>query len=74
MKYKNDIYAHLSKIPPTKGQLKESRIAYQSDWLEVYEEFLSFQDIKNTKNDTKNNNANIAYKPDQNVQQNQDKK
>jgi hypothetical protein len=70
MKYKNDIYAHLSKIPST----KESRIAYQSDWLEVYEEFLSIQDIKNTKNDTKNNNANIAYKPDQNVQQNQDKK
>ena len=43
-----------------KGQLKESRIAYQSDWLEVYEEFLSIQKIKNTKNDTKNNNANIA--------------
>jgi hypothetical protein len=40
----------------------------------VYEEFLSIQDIKNTKNDTKNNNANIAYKPDQNAQQNQDKK
>ena len=54
-----------------KGQIKESRIAYQSDWLEVYEEFMSITEIKNSKkndddvyhhhdSNTSNNNATIA--------------
>jgi hypothetical protein len=49
MKYKNDIYAHLSKIPSMKGQLKESRIAYQSDWLEVYDPESKLKFFQKTK-------------------------
>jgi ADP-ribose pyrophosphatase len=56
-----------------KGELKESRVAYQSEWLEVHEDFLSIKGIKNTKknddddddhhdnnNNTNNNNTAIA--------------
>jgi len=32
-----------------KGELKESRIAYQSEWLEVREDFLTINEIKNNK-------------------------
>ena len=54
-----------------KGQIKESRIAYQSDWLEVYEEFMSITEIINSEkkdddvyhhhdSNTSNNNPTIA--------------
>ena len=50
MKYKKwYICAQFSKIPSMKGQPKESRIAYQSDWLEVHEDFMSITEIKNSK-------------------------
>jgi hypothetical protein len=44
-----------------KRQLKESRIAYQSEWLEVSEDFLTINEIKNNRriNDDHQDNSNI---------------
>jgi ADP-ribose pyrophosphatase len=44
-----------------KRQLKESRIAYQSEWLEVSEDFLTFNEIKNNRriNNDHHDNSNI---------------
>src|SRR5918911_166591 len=61
----------IQQDPFHEGQPKESRIAYQSDWLEVYEEFMSITEIKNSEkkdddvyhhhdSNTSNNNPTIA--------------
>jgi hypothetical protein len=38
-----------------RGEIKESRLAYKSEWLEVYEDLLSI-DTRPDKRDKKNNN------------------
>ena len=39
-----------------RGEIKESRLAYKSEWLEVYEDLLSIDDARPDKRGKKNNN------------------
>ena len=48
-----------------RGKIKESRLAYKSEWLEVYEDLLSIDDAQPDKRGEKNNHCH--YKNTSNV-------